>query len=135
VKSIPHIKKYMTTLPHSIGAEQTLAKAEKMMDELNVRHLPVLRDEKLVGILTDRDITFVESFRDVSPESVTVEEAFAENPYIVSPEASLAEVCSEMASKKFGCAIVCDNHKLVGIFTWIDALVAMNQLLETRLKP
>jgi acetoin utilization protein AcuB len=135
MKAIPHIKKYMTTLPHSIGTEQTLAQAEKMMDELDVRHLPVVRGEKLVGVLTDRDINFVESFRDVSPETVTVEEAFAEHPYIVSPEASLAEVCSEMASKKYGCAIVCDNNKLVGIFTWIDALIAMNQLLETRLKP
>jgi acetoin utilization protein AcuB len=134
MKSIPHISKYMTTLPHTIGAEQSLFKAEKMMGDLKVRHLPVLRAGNLVGILSDRDVKLVESFRDVDPEKVTVEEAFTEDPFIVSPDASLAEVCAEMASKKYGCAIVCDNHKLVGIFTWVDALNAMNELLNTRLK-
>jgi acetoin utilization protein AcuB len=134
VKTIPHISKYMTTLPHTIGADQSLTKAEKMMGDLKVRHLPVLRAGELIGILSDRDIKLVESFKDVNPETVTVEEAYTEEPYVVSPEASLAEVCDEMASKKYGCVMVCDNKKLVGIFTWVDALTAMSELLNTRLK-
>jgi CBS domain-containing protein len=39
-----------------------------------------------------------------------------------------------MAAHKYGSALVVDNHKLVGIFTWVDALSAMHELLETRLK-
>ena len=134
MKAIPTISKYMTTLPHTIGAEQTLDKASKLMNELRVRHLPVLSGGKLVGILTERDIQLVEGFKDVDPESVTVSEAYSPEPYIASPESSLAEVCEHMATKKYGCALVCDNKKLVGIFTWIDALNAMNELLNTRLK-
>ncbi len=134
MKAIPNVSKYMTTLPHTIGAEQNLSKAEKMMTEYRVRHLPVLRGGKLVGILSDRDVRLVESFRDVDPEKVSVEEAFTPDPYIISPTSSLADVCSEMAAHKYGCALVCDNHKLVGIFTWVDALTAFNELLSTRLK-
>jgi acetoin utilization protein AcuB len=134
MKAIPHVVKYMTTLPHTIGAEQSLVKAEKMMSEYRVRHLPVLRGGKLVGILSDRDVKLIETFRDVNPDEVTVEEAFTPDPFIVSPESSLADVCNEMASKKYGCALVLDNHKLVGIFTWVDALQALNELLSTRLK-
>ncbi len=134
MKAIPTISKYMTTLPHTIGSEQTIGKAAKMMNEYRVRHLPVMNGGKLVGILSDRDIRLVESFKDVDPNKVTVSEAYTSDPYIASPMSSLADVCEEMASKKFGCALICDNQKLVGIFTWVDALSAMNELLSTRLK-
>ncbi len=134
MKATPTIQKYMTTSPETIGADQTLAKAEKTMLALKIRHLPVLDGGRLVGILSDRDIKLVASFKDVDPEKVQVSEAFSEDPYTVSPNATLSEVCAEMASKKFGSALVVDNGKLVGIFTWVDALTALNQLLETRLK-
>ncbi|MGZ3744118.1 MAG: CBS domain-containing protein [Pseudobdellovibrionaceae bacterium] len=134
MKSMPAIEKYMTTSPHSIGADQPLIKAEKMMRELNIRHLPVLDGGRLIGILSDRDIKFIESFKDVDPKTVTVSEACTEEPYIVSPKAPLNEVCGEMAQHKYGSVLVIDNNKLVGIFTWIDALQALNTLLETRLK-
>lgn len=134
MKSVPTIQKYMTMIPHTIGADQTLAKAEKMMNEFHIRHLPVLQDGELVGILSDRDIKLVESFKDVDPEKVKVDEAYTPDPYITSPSANLEEVCAEMATHRYGCVLVCDNKKLVGIFTWVDALKALNKLLATRLK-
>jgi acetoin utilization protein AcuB len=134
MKSVPTIQKYMSTVPHTIGAEQTLSKAEKMMREFNIRHLPVLKAGQLVGILTDRDVKVVESFRDVDPEKVTVDEALTPDPYITSPTASLESVCAEMTAHKYGCVLVCDNKKLVGIFTWIDALKAFESLMNSRLK-
>ncbi|MGE3684318.1 MAG: CBS domain-containing protein [Bdellovibrionales bacterium] len=134
MKAIPSVSKYMTTLPHTIGADQSLVKATRMMSEYRVRHLPVLSGGKLVGILSDRDVKLVESFKDVDPEKVKVEEAYTPEPYIASPTSSLADVCEHMATKKYGCALVVDNDKLVGIFTWVDALSALNELLYTRLK-
>ncbi len=134
MKAIPSIKQFMTTVPHTIGSEQTLAKAEKMMNEYRIRHLPVLHGGKLVGILSERDLKLVESFKDVDPEKVTVDEAYTPDPYITSPNASLAEVCAEMVAHRYGCVLVEDNKKLVGIFTWIDALKAFESLMETRLK-
>ena len=124
----------MTTTPHTIGAEQSLAKAEKMMSENHIRHLPVLQGGQLVGILSERDVRLVETFKDVDPEKVSVEEAFTPEPYIISPNSPLSDVCAQMVSRRYGCALVCDNYKLVGIFTWIDALKAFDELLATRLK-
>lgn len=134
MKAIPAVRKYMTTVPHTIGFDQPLVKAEKMMKEYRIRHLPVLNGGKLVGILTDRDVKLVESFKDVDPIQVKVEEAFTPEPYITSPEASLADVCAEMAAHRYGCVLICDNQKLVGIFTWVDALKAFDELLATRLR-
>lgn len=134
MKAMPTIQKYMTTTPHTIGADQPLAKAEKMMAAHRIRHLPVLKGGRLVGILSDRDVKLVESFRDVDPEKVKVDEAYSADPYVTTPGASLADVCAEMVTHKYGCVLVCDNQKLVGIFTWVDALKAFDELLTTRLK-
>ena len=134
MKSVPTIDKYMTTTPHTVGSEVSLAKAEKMMGEFRVRHMPVLEGGKLVGILSDRDIKLVESFKDIDPEKVSVREAFSEHVYSVSPKASLEEVCKEMAAHKYSSVLVVDNHKLVGIFTWVDALTAMSELMSSRMK-
>ncbi|MCB0350001.1 MAG: CBS domain-containing protein [Bdellovibrionales bacterium] len=133
-KAMPVISKYMTTQPHTIGSDQTLEKAGVLMREFHIRHLPVLKGGKIVGILTERDLHLVETLKGVDPKVLTVSEAYTPDPYIVSPQAPLDEVCAEMASHKYGSVLVEDNHKLVGIFTWVDGLVAMSELLGTRLK-
>ena len=48
-KPVPPIHKYMSTSPHTIGAEQTIAMAAKVMAEHRIRHLPVLHGGKVVG--------------------------------------------------------------------------------------
>ncbi len=132
-KTIPTIQKYMTTSPHSVTAEETLAKASEMMKTLKIRHLPVLEGTQLKGIISDRDILVMESFKDVDLQRQQVNDCAVEQVFTVTPDAQLDEVCDRMAENKFGCAVVMDNHKLVGIFTWIDALRAMSELLKTRL--
>ena len=133
-KSIPQIQKYMTFVPKSIGFDRPLDHAMEMMRELRIRHLPVLKGGKLVGILTERDLNLVLQFQDVDPKSMTVEEAYTPDPYFTTPDAPLNDVAAHMAQKKYGCALVVDNGKLVGIFTEVDALRALSELLETRLK-
>jgi acetoin utilization protein AcuB len=132
-KPIPQIQKYMTAAPHSIGSEQTIATASSMMREHHIRHLPVLHGGRLLGILTDRDVSLIETFRDVDPTQVSVEEAMTEQPYSVSPEAPLDEVVETMAAKTYGSAVIVQNHKVVGIFTTVDACEELGQLLRTRL--
>lgn len=134
MKAIPHIQKYMTYIPKSIGYDQSIAQASEFMRKLHLRHLPVLKGGKLVGILTDRDISLVMSFKDADAEKMTVEEAYTPDPYFTSPDAPLNEVVAHMAEKKYGCALIVDNGKLVGIFTETDAYKALAELLETRLK-
>jgi len=133
-KAIPTIQKYMTTTPQTLGGEQNLLKAKSLMSDLNIRHLPVLHGGQLVGIVSDRDLKLVESFKDVDPAQVTLKEIMISDPYTVSPDASLEEVANTMAEFKYGAAVVVQNQQVVGIFTAIDALKALAELLETRLK-
>lgn len=134
MKSIPAIQKYMTYLPKSIEVSQTIAEANDFMKSNSLRHLPVLRNGKLIGLISDRDINFVLQFQDVDPRVLTVEDAYTPDPYITLPTAPLNEVVEHMAQKKQGCAIVVDHEKIVGIFTEIDAYKALGDLLETRLR-
>ena len=133
-KAIPVVQKYMTYTPKSIGSDRPLATAMKLMQDMQIRHLPVLKAGQLIGVLTDRDIKLVTSFEAVDPEKIMVEEACSFDPYFTSPETPLNEVVSNMARKKYGCAIVMDHGKLVGILTETDVYKAFSELLETRLK-
>jgi acetoin utilization protein AcuB len=85
-------------------------------------------------MLTQRDLALNESLKDVDPRSVPVEDAMSTEVYMVSPDAKLDEVVSEMAEKKYGSALVVQNHKVVGIFTTVDVCSALADLLHSRLK-
>ncbi|MCS6838514.1 MAG: CBS domain-containing protein [Bdellovibrionaceae bacterium] len=135
MKAMPKIMKFMTPNPHTVNAHLTLAQAEKMMLEHRIRHLPVLDGGRLIGVLSDRDIKMVSSFKDVDPNKVTVEDACTFDPITVSPEAPLDEVVLMMSEKRIGSVLVVDNHKLVGIYTWVDALRAMHEILNQRFHP
>jgi CBS domain-containing protein len=95
--------------------------------------LPVLYNGKIEGILSMTDVTMANTFKNADISSMRVLDAYTPNPIKVSPEAPVDEVCRKMASEKVGCVIVEDNGHLVGVFTWIDALEAMDKLLHTRL--
>jgi len=132
-KAIPAIHKYMTTSPHSIGSDQTLAKAHEMMHTHDIRHLPVLAGGKLVGMLTDRDLHLIESMAGVEPRVSKVDDAMSTNVYSVAPETPLDEVVAAMGERKYGSAVVMQNGKTVGIFTTVDLCRAFAELLHTRL--
>lgn len=133
-KPIPQINKFMTTSPHTIGSDQTLEQAKKIMHEFSIRHLPVLNAGKVVGIISEKDINFLSSFKEIDLQKEKVEQAMTLDPFMVNADTLLDGICMEMAEKKIGSVLVKDNNKLVGIFTWIDALRAMNELFQTRLK-
>ena len=132
-KPIPQVSKYMTTTPHTVRPSLKLDEAMKLMREHQIRHLPILDGEQLVGLLTERDIRMIESFKGVDPGKMIVEDAMEQSVYVVPPGALLDEVAAEMASKKYGSAVVMQNQKVVGIFTVVDALTALAELLHTRL--
>ena len=132
-KPIPTIQTFMTTSPHSIGPDQTLAVAQRMMHDHRIRHLPVLAGGRLVGMLSERDVALIETLKDVDPTTVTVEDAMSNEVYAVSPDASLDEVVGTMAEHKYGSSVIVQNAKVVGIFTTVDACRALSELLHGRL--
>jgi acetoin utilization protein AcuB len=132
-KPIPRIQKYMTTCPLTTGPEQTLAHAHIVFREHHIRHLPVLQGGRLIGIVSARDLALIETLKDVDASKLSVEEAMSPEVYAVSPDAPLDQVVDEMARHKYGCAVVMQNQKVVGIFTLVDVCNAFGDLLRGRL--
>jgi acetoin utilization protein AcuB len=128
--SIKHtVGQFMTRHPHTIGVDQSLALAHRMMRQNGLRHLPVLEGGRLVGLLSERDLALVEASRRLDIDKATVDKAMSVEPYCVAADASLIEVAREMASQRHGSAIVLEDGNVVGIFTTVDALMALAHVL------
>jgi acetoin utilization protein AcuB len=128
--STPKVRDYMTVTVHTIGRDQTLEQAHRLMRKFKIRHLPVLEGGKLVGIVSLRDLNLIETLRDVDPTEVSVEDAMTEDTYVVSPETSLREVAAEMEKRKLGSAVVMRAERIVGVLTTIDTLRALVDVLQ-----
>jgi acetoin utilization protein AcuB len=120
----------MTPAPHTIGRTRSLAAARQMMLEHRVRHLPVLDGGRIAGLLSERDLLLVESLPGVNPTDVRVEEAMVENVFTVAPDAPIGEIVETLIARKLGSAVVSEGERVVGVFTTIDALQALHELLE-----
>ncbi len=129
MKQMPVIQKYMTPSPQVIEANMPVQAAQTMMHELRIRHLLVKESGKLVGIISDRDIKLASAFGSI--ENLTVDKAMTREPYTVSPDTPLNQVVTEMAERKYGCAIIQEaNNKIVGVFSAVDALRVLSDVLD-----
>jgi acetoin utilization protein AcuB len=124
------IRHFMTRLPHTIEIGRTLADAHRLMRQHRIRHLPVLEHGKLVGVVSERDLHLLETLRDVDPNEVTVEEAMSPDVFAVRSNAALANVARVMAERKYGSAVVVSGSEVLGIFTAIDSLRILAELVK-----
>jgi acetoin utilization protein AcuB len=116
------IADFMTSMPHTVGSEQTITFAQQLMEKHGVRHLPVLHGGELYGIVSDRDLGMIAGLNEVNPDITTVEEAMTQEAYTVSKDTPLFAVLEEMLEHKYGSAVVVEGVKIVGILTTHDAL-------------
>ncbi|MDB4970221.1 MAG: hypothetical protein JWN44_5910 [Myxococcales bacterium] len=123
------IRGFMTAMPHTVGVQESLTTARELMRAHRIRHLPVLDGDRLVGILSDRDLALVSGLSRVDPDRVAVAEAMMRDPQCISPDSSLEWIATSMAQSKQGSVIVADHSRVVGIFTTVDALRALQELL------
>lgn len=123
MSEMPRIESVMIDAPISIDIADPVRVAQDTMIDHEIRHLPVLDGERLVGIITDRDVAILET----DPEwerraaKLQVRDICALDFYAVEPDASLDEVLSEMAERRIGSAIVTRKGEIVGLFTATDA--------------
>lgn len=116
------IANYMTPTPHTVGSEQTITFAQRLMQKHGIRHLPVLHGGQLDGIVSDRDLGMIAGLNEVNPDNTTVEEAMTQEAYTVDKATPLLHVLKEMLENKYGSAIVVEGDKIIGIFTTYDSL-------------
>ena len=134
------VSDWMTREPVTIDAQASVIDAIHLMKEKNVRRLPVMRDGRLAGIVTDRML------KEYSPGKATtldtwevhyllsktpVAEAMNPHPHTTAPEAWLTEAAKIIRDHKlYGLCVVNEHGDLVGIFTISDLIDALFYLSE-----
>ncbi len=126
------VERFMTHCPHTIEETQPLRDAHELMRRHQVRHLPVLRAGKLVGMLSLRDLHFIESLSAVDLEKVPVGDAMSTDTYAVGPRTTLRRVAAVMADHRYGSAVIMAKDRVIGILTTVDGMRALSILLSER---
>ncbi|MEM4280693.1 MAG: CBS domain-containing protein [Candidatus Caldarchaeum sp.] len=138
------VSKVMTREVISIDAKDTIGRAISVMRDEGVSRLPVLDRERLVGIVTVTDIVekvvkprLKNSWGDVVGEKVRtlsnpVKSIMTRDVMTVQPSENIVEAVRRMKEHGFSCLVVTERHRVVGIFTLMDALEpVVAQLQET----
>ena len=132
------VKDLISRPPVTVGRETPVLEARRMMLERRVRHLLVTEHEKLVGIVTDRDIRL----NMPSPATtlsvwelnyllarLTVGEVMTKSVIVVDPQRDAREAAAILLSEKIGALPVLEGETLVGIVTETDFLRAFAEFL------
>jgi len=125
----------MTPQPLTIGRQESLMTAHRLMRDNRVRHLPVLEHGDLIGMVSQRDLYFLETIRGVDINNDLVEEAMTTDTYAVGPDEPIDKVARHMARYRYGCAVVLERGKVAGIFTVTDALRLVSALAPSSARP
>ena len=110
-----------------VNPEISLAEAASLMEEWNIRHLPVIADRQLVGMLSDRDILLRSSLQNdgevVVEEGSTVGEAMTPDPFTCNTASTLGSIAAAMVERKIDSFPVLDEDgDLAGMITSSDLL-------------
>ncbi len=125
------VKDYMVTHPQVLGRNDTLDLAEDIMTMGRIRHLPVLNDGELVGIISQRDmfrsaavtaLGFAEDTQKALVKTIRIKEIMTEEVVTISADATVKQAARIMIDKKIGCLPVVEGVNLVGIITETDIL-------------
>ncbi|MFZ9001552.1 MAG: CBS domain-containing protein [Bacteriovoracaceae bacterium] len=123
------IEEYTTPCPITAQKDDLLASIIEKMEADGIRHIPVVLNNKPVGIVTERDILKNIS-RSVEAE-LKVEDVMTHNPKTIGTATSLDEAAYEMSLNKIGSMVVVDDHgEVFGIFTTTDALNALIEIVR-----
>jgi len=116
------ISEVMTRDVHTISPDETVRRAAQLMDELNVGSIPVCDGPRLVGMITDRDITVRATAAGMGPESTRVGDVMSTDVRTCYSTQNVDEVLSQMGDVQIRRVPVVDqaSHSLVGIVSLGD---------------
>ena len=131
----------MTPNPLTVTTQASIAEAWDVMRELAVRHVPVVEDGVLVGMLSDRDLAQVNIARVLGAEGADALRGGLKTPIVevmssdvisVEPETEVGEVINLLLEHKIGALPVVEpgTRDVIGIISYIDVLRALQDLLE-----
>jgi acetoin utilization protein AcuB len=130
----------MTPNPMTIRSQATVAEAWDLMGEMEIRHVPVVDDGTLVGMLSDRDLGRLEVTRMLVAEgadalrqelATPVAKLMSLDVIAAEPETELGDIVDVLVEHKVGALPVVhpDTRELVGIISYVDVLRALQDRL------
>jgi CBS domain-containing membrane protein len=129
VKNRETAEDIMTYFPFYANPKANLRAIRKLIIQKQIRHLPIIFHEKVVGLISERDL-----HRDLAiynDHSRRAYQFMIKNPYMVEPKTSISEISAIMAKNKYGCTLVVDRcQRMLGIITTVDILKLMSHMAE-----
>ncbi len=133
------VRDVMTAPVTSVPKDARLIDAALTLRTTGYRHLPIVDGERLVGLLSDRDLQRLtpsllgkitqEEYNAIFEET-QLERVMTRNPITTAPDVPLREVAAILQEKKLGCLPVVEADRLIGIVTKGDMLRVLLRLLE-----
>lgn len=117
------ISDVMTKTVASLNAEDTIKRAAELMKEHNIGSIPVCRDEKVVGIITDRDIAVRTVADGKNSLEQKVKDVMSSNPVVGKPEMDIHDAARIMSERQIRRLPIVENNNLVGIVALGDLAV------------
>jgi CBS-domain-containing membrane protein len=133
------VDEIMTTELITVSTDCSLKELTKLMNEHKVRHLPVLENEQLAGLVSHRDIlaasgssigSYIPAERELSEEIIKARDVMTENIETIGPHANLRQAALKLQKNKYGCLPVTEQGRLIGIVTEYDFVGVAINLLE-----
>lgn len=114
------IQSYFKPLSQVLDVKDPVWKAWRIMKEHQTKHLPVLKNNKIMGIVSDRDIVQISGYN--GGQSMPVKDAMSLDPLILLVTSSMDDALHAMLQKKQHHAIVINTNKNpCGLFSWDGA--------------
>jgi len=122
----------MTPFPFFADAADPVGKVERLMRRHKIRHIPVQRDGKIVGIVSERDLQRWSSHAasDSEKSVVLAAQVMVQDPYVVAFDTPLSEIAAEMNRRRIGSALVVRQGKLAGILSAMDICRILAAVLD-----
>ncbi len=121
------VRDVMSTDLVTVRPAESVRRAYEIMRDRRIRHLPVIENDRLVGILSDRDLRPVLLSPGLTGASVA--ELMSEGPTTITPDTSVEDAASLLVVRKIGCLPVVEGERLVGIVTETDLLAVLVEML------
>jgi acetoin utilization protein AcuB len=130
--SVP-VEEFTTPNPITATEDTTVEQMNELMNKYRIRHLPILVDGRVVGIVSDRDLRVVLGLDAKEREMLRAADIMKPDPVTVNSLEPIRKVALEMSKFKIGSVLVNDdNDRFLGIFTVTDALNALIEILEPK---
>lgn len=114
------IRDLMTQNPRAVRPDDTVVDAARMMRDENVGSLPVVDSDRLIGMVTDRDVSVRVVAEGRDPSEVSVQEIASRNPVTAEATSDLNEALQLMARHQVRRLPVTEEGRLVGIIAQAD---------------